>query len=214
VNLNDADGLPPNPPISVYVPMFSNSTTIERCLRSVLDQDGVEFEIVVVDDDSSDESAAIAGTMLRPGDRLIRNASRFGLNQNHNKCLEHARGRFIQFVHGDDWLLPGALQTLARCFDDPTVGMAFAPRRVMNDDLTWRRRYGRVHTHFQKLRGHNHGPSLVTDRITALAVDLHKIVTVWGPADCCAGCAADEEIVAHPCGMVDRNIYHQDKCQL
>ena len=162
VNLDDADGLPPNPPISVCVPMLNNSATIERCLRSVLDQDGVEFEIVVVDDDSSDESAAIAATMLRPGDRLIRNESHAGLSGNHNKCLEHARGRYIQFVHGDDWLLPGALQILARCFDDPAVGMAFAPRRVVSDDLKWKRRYGRVHTHFRKLREHNHGPSLVT----------------------------------------------------
>jgi glycosyltransferase involved in cell wall biosynthesis len=162
VNLNDADGLPLNPPISVCIPMYNNSTTIERCLRSILDQGGVEFEILVVDDDSSDESAAIAATMLRSGDRLIHNASRVGLNQNHNKCLEHARGRFIQFVHGDDWLLPGALQTLAGCFDDPAVGMAFAPRHVMSDDLKWKRRYGRVHTHFRKLRGRNHGPSLVT----------------------------------------------------
>jgi cellulose synthase/poly-beta-1,6-N-acetylglucosamine synthase-like glycosyltransferase len=113
------------PPVSVCIPMYNNSATIERCLRSILDQGGVEFEIVVVDDDSSDESAAVAATMLRPGDRLIRNASRVGLSQNHNKCLEHARGRCIQFVHGDDWLLPGALQSLARCFDDPTCRNGF-----------------------------------------------------------------------------------------
>jgi hypothetical protein len=57
---NEANELPMNPPITVCVPMYNNSATIERCLRSVLDQEGVEFEIVVVDDDSSDESAAIA----------------------------------------------------------------------------------------------------------------------------------------------------------
>jgi cellulose synthase/poly-beta-1,6-N-acetylglucosamine synthase-like glycosyltransferase len=162
VNPNDHDDFPANPSISVCVPMYNNSATIARCLRSVLDQDGVEFEIVVVDDDSSDDSAAIAATMLRAGDRLIRNGSRLGLNQNHNKCLKLARGSYIQFVHGDDWLLPGALQTLARCFDDPTVGLAFAPRRVLSDDLQWQRRYGRVHTRFWKLREYNHGPSLVT----------------------------------------------------
>ena len=52
--------------------------------------------------------------MLRPGDRLIRNESRLGLNQNPNICIELARGTCIQFVHGDDWLLPGALQKLGR----------------------------------------------------------------------------------------------------
>lgn len=51
--------------------MYNNGATIERCLRSILEQEGVEFEIVVVDDDSSDDCAAIAATMLRPGDRLL-----------------------------------------------------------------------------------------------------------------------------------------------
>lgn len=86
--------------------MYNNGATIERCLRSILEQEGVEFEIVVVDDDSSDDCAAIAATMLRPGDRLLRNEPRLGLNRHHNKCLEVARGGLIQFVHGDDRLLP------------------------------------------------------------------------------------------------------------
>ena len=158
---NDANESPMSPAVSVCVPTYNNGETIERCLRSILDQEGVEFEIVVVDDDSSDETAEIAARMLRPGDRLIRNESRVGLNQNHNKCLEQARGRCIQFVHGDDWLLPRALRTMSECFDDPTVGMAFAPRRVDTDDLKWKDRYGNLQTRFRGLRARNHGPSLV-----------------------------------------------------
>lgn len=120
---------PAKPLISVCVPMYNNGATIERCLRSVLDQDGVNFEIVIIDDRSTDDGATIAKSLLRPGDRLIRNESRLGLNANHNKCLELAHGDYIQFLHGDDWLLRGALETLARCFDDPNVGLAFAPRQ-------------------------------------------------------------------------------------
>jgi glycosyltransferase involved in cell wall biosynthesis len=162
VKHNDFNDVSATPLISVCIPMYNNGATIERCLRSIVDQDGVEFEIVVVDDDSSDGSAAIAATMLRPQDRLTRNGSRLGLNQNHNKCLELARGSYIQFVHGDDWLLPGALKTLARCFDDPTVGLAFAPRRVMSDDLEWVQRYGNQHTNFRNLQEFNSGLALVT----------------------------------------------------
>ncbi|PJE19006.1 MAG: hypothetical protein CK429_01445 [Mycobacterium sp.] len=141
--------------------MYNNSATIARCLRSILDQKGVNFEVVVVDDDSTDDGATIAGAMLRPQDRLVRNAPRLGLNQNHNKCLDVARGELIQFVHGDDWLLPGALQTLADCFDEPSVGMAFAPRRVVTDDEDFRRQYGVLHTHFRSLQTRNRGASLV-----------------------------------------------------
>jgi glycosyltransferase involved in cell wall biosynthesis len=161
VNPDQPDDSPAIPLVSVCVPMYNNGTTVERCLRSILGQDGVDFEIVVVDDDSSDDSAAIAAAMLRPGDRLVKYQPRLGLNGNHNKCLELARGTCVQFVHGDDWLLPGALQTLTRYFEDPTVGLAFAPRRVVSDDERWRRRYGKVHTHFRNLRERNDGASLV-----------------------------------------------------
>ena len=89
MNSNDAEGLPTSPLISVCVPMYNNGATIARCLRSVLDQDG-EFEILVVDDNSSDDSVDIAATMLRAGDRLIRNESNLGGHQNHNKCLKLA----------------------------------------------------------------------------------------------------------------------------
>jgi glycosyltransferase involved in cell wall biosynthesis len=161
----DVNDLPMSPVVSVCVPLYNSSSTIARCLRSILDQDGVAFEILVVDDDSDDDGAAIAATMLRPGDRLVRNASRLGLNENHNKCLALARGSCIQFVHGDDWLLPGALQRLSRYFDDPMVGLAFAPRRVVGDDLEWQRQYGTLYKNFWKLREHNHGSWLVTQML-------------------------------------------------
>ncbi|WP_202321039.1 glycosyltransferase family 2 protein [Mycobacterium intracellulare] len=160
------------PLISVCVPMYNNAATIQRCLRSVLDQDGVEFEIVIVDDQSTDDGAAIAATLLRAGDRLVRNDFRLGLNGNHNRCLELARGDYIQFLHGDDWLLPGALKTLAERFDDPDVGLAFAPRRVQTDDLPWserRRAPSKLHVYFVRLRERNRGSSLVL-----------QIVALWG----------------------------------
>ncbi len=171
MNRNDIDEAAAGPRVSVCIPMYNNSATIERGLRSILDQDGVDFEIVVVDDDSTDDCAALAAALLRPGDRLIRNQPRLGLNANHNKCLEVARGDLIQFVHGDDWLLPGALTTLAACFDDPTVGMAFAPRRVDTDDRQWAQRYGKIHTHFRRLDEHNQGSSLVAQMVARGAKD-------------------------------------------
>ncbi|OBF52869.1 hypothetical protein A5787_07025 [Mycobacterium sp. 852002-50816_SCH5313054-b] len=161
MNPDQADGPPATPLVSVCVPLYNNAGTIERCLRSILEQDGVNFEIVVVDDDSTDGGAAIASSMLRPGDRLVKNQPRLGLNGNHNKCLELARGTCVQFVHGDDWLLPGALATLTPYFEDPAVGLAFAPRQVVGDDERWQRRYGKMHARFRNLRERNDGPSLV-----------------------------------------------------
>lgn len=162
----DNDALSARPLISVCVPMYNNGATIARCLRSILDQDG-DFEILVVDDCSSDDSVAIAATMLRPRDRLVSNDSNLGQFENHQRCLEIARGHYIQFVHCDDYLLPGALQQLARFLDDPTVGIAFAPRRVVTDDLKWLRAGETLHTHFRKLEEYNDGVSLVRQMASA-----------------------------------------------
>lgn len=161
-----------SPLVSVCVPTYNNATTIERCLNSILSQNGV-FEILVVDDDSSDDTVAMAATMLRDGDRIVRNTSRLGAHQNHTKCIELARGSYIQFVHGDDCLLPGALQTLVQYFDDPAVGLAFAPRRVVTEDLLWLRYCGTLHTRFSRLEEYNHGPSLV------LQMALHGFARNW-----------------------------------
>lgn len=148
------------PLVSVCIPTFNNAATITRCLDSVLAQEGVNFEILVVDDESSDGCADIVAGALRPGDRLFRNEARLGLVGNHNRCIELARGTYIQFVHADDWLLPDAVQTLTRKLAGSDAGMAFAPRRVVTEDVRFAQRYGLLHTHFTRLADCNDGRRL------------------------------------------------------
>jgi hypothetical protein len=149
------------PTVSVCVPVYNNASTLSRCLDSVLAQEGVDFEVLVVDDDSSDDSAAIATAALKPVHRLVRNSPRLGLAGNHNRCLDLARGKYIQFVHADDWLLPGALQTLAHELDESNAGMAWAPRRVVTDDAKWLRKYGQHYKRFWRLRERDTGRRVV-----------------------------------------------------
>ncbi|MBJ7338776.1 glycosyltransferase family 2 protein [Mycolicibacterium sp.] len=149
------------PVVSVCIPMYNNASTVTRCLDTVLAQEGVDFEVLVVDDDSTDDSATIVAAALRPSDRLIRNRTRLGLVGNHNKCLQLALGTYIQFVHADDWLLPGALRTLATEMDESHAAMAFAPRQIVTDDTDFLRRYGQLHTHFRNLHSRNDGLALV-----------------------------------------------------
>ena len=114
------------PRISVCVPLYKHADTVERCLRSILEQDHDDFEIVVVDDASGDGGVDIARRLLRPDDRVVVNPHRLGAAENHNRCIELARGDLVQFVHGDDELLPGALTALSAPFDDPEVALTFS----------------------------------------------------------------------------------------
>ena len=147
--------------VSVCVPMYNNADTIARCIESILVQRHRDFELLIVDDGSTDGSVAIASALLRESDRLIVNASRLGLSSNHNKCIALARGDIVQFVHGDDRLHPDALATLLPLFSNPHVGLAFAPRHVDTDDASWLQRYGTLHTNFGTLTKLNSGERLV-----------------------------------------------------
>ncbi|HKR51943.1 MAG TPA: glycosyltransferase family 2 protein [Pseudonocardiaceae bacterium] len=147
------------------VPTYNSATTVARCLGSALAQDGVDFEILVVDDSSADGCADIVNGLLRPRDRLVINDSRLGLAGNHNRCLALARGTYIQFVHADDWLLPGALKSLVAELDGARAGMAFAPRKVVTEDVDFVRRYGTLHANLKGLTTRNDGRALVLQMV-------------------------------------------------
>lgn len=149
------------PTVSVCIPTYNSAATVKRCLDSVLAQQGVDFEIVVIDDDSADGTADLVEAMLRPGDRVIRNVDRLGLVGNHNRCIAEARGTYVQFVHADDWLLPGALAALVAELEQSQGGMAWAPRTIVTDDDEWLKEYGQVHGGFRTLERCNDGRRLV-----------------------------------------------------
>jgi cellulose synthase/poly-beta-1,6-N-acetylglucosamine synthase-like glycosyltransferase len=156
-----------SPKVSVCVPVHNGADTIERSIDSVLAQTYTEFECVVVDNDSSDATVErILGYRDRRI-RLVRNETNLGGVRNHNKCVSVARGELIQFAHADDWLLPHCLETLVPLFDANNVGLAFAPRRVVSADESWKARYGRLEGPLRPLRPVNKGSDLVRRYLAA-----------------------------------------------
>jgi GT2 family glycosyltransferase len=98
------------PQISVVLPYRDAAQTLDAALRSVLDQQGADFELIAVDDGSRDESAAIAAKFARGDDRVrLLHTPGAGIAA----ALEHARAAarapFIARMDGDDIALPGRL---------------------------------------------------------------------------------------------------------
>lgn len=98
------------PMISVVVPCHNSRSTVGQTLESVRGQAGVDFEVVVVDDGSSDGSEEVIGQYVDADSRfrMIRQANR-GLASARNRGLESAVGDFVLFLDSDDWLLPTML---------------------------------------------------------------------------------------------------------
>lgn len=96
--------------ISVIIPLYNKEPIIERSLHSVLSQDYDDFEVVVVNDGSSDHSTDIVRSINDPRIRLIEQENG-GPSKARNTGTKNAKGEWIVFLDADDELLPGALKT-------------------------------------------------------------------------------------------------------
>lgn len=95
------------PEVSVLVPCYNAERWIGPCLDSALAQDHPRFEVVVVDDGSTDNSLALLRSY---GSRIrLESLDHRGGNAARNRLLELARGAWLQYLDADDYLLPGKL---------------------------------------------------------------------------------------------------------
>jgi glycosyltransferase involved in cell wall biosynthesis len=138
------------PLVSICIPTFNNEATIERCVRSALEQRLTEFECLVVDDCSSDGTLARLRAVSDSRIRIVRNPKNVGLAANHTACVREARGGLIKFLHADDTLTADCLTALSEPFSNPGVGLVFSPRRLViepADDpglAEWATQYSRL----------------------------------------------------------------------
>ncbi|WP_309741745.1 glycosyltransferase family 2 protein [Chamaesiphon sp. OTE_20_metabat_361] len=102
------------PFISVCIPTYNGQKYLKDTLDSVLLQTYKDFEILIVDDRSSDNTIDIAEEYAARDTRIevIRNPQNLGLVGNWNRCIELANGEWIKFVFQDDMIAPNCLEKL------------------------------------------------------------------------------------------------------
>ncbi|WP_321796975.1 glycosyltransferase [Caballeronia sp. J97] len=100
------------PDASVIVPVYNCEAWLEVLLCSVLDQDGVDLEVIAICDGATDSSLAVLESLAARDARIrvVAQANR-GVSAARNAGLTLARGEWIAFADGDDWMKPGALRT-------------------------------------------------------------------------------------------------------
>lgn len=116
--------------ITVYIPSRAYGKYLRQSIESVLNQSYTSWELIIIDDGSTDETSIISDwycLQYKDRIRLIKNASPKGLQYNINKVLSIARGNYILRLDGDDWLHRHALLTLHREITSrPGIVLAFS----------------------------------------------------------------------------------------
>lgn len=113
----------PAPAVSVIVPVFNVEAHVAACIASLKAQGDGDFEALIIDDGSTDESPARARAAI-VGDRrfhLIRQENR-GLGAARNAGLARARGEMVAFLDGDDRFAPGFIERMRAALDQTGAG--------------------------------------------------------------------------------------------
>lgn len=137
--IRPAQALGSSPRVSVVIPCYNYGHYLRECVRSVTQaQPGIELEVIIVDDASTDDSAAIAAALQAedPRIKLIRHAHNRGHIETFNEGLWAATGEFILLLSADDLATPGALTRAAALLEaEPSVGMVYGTAVHFVDEL-------------------------------------------------------------------------------
>jgi glycosyltransferase involved in cell wall biosynthesis len=119
------------PLFSVVVPTYNYGRFLSQCIDSVLAQDCGDWELIITDDQSADDTSAVIARYSDPRIHYIRNERRLGMYPNFRRAIEMSRGTLIKPLPADDYLLPGSLSSFAQLFAErPAVVFASAGAEI------------------------------------------------------------------------------------
>lgn len=100
------------PMVSMIIPIYNAQDYLDQCLSSIQAQTYPDFEVLMVDDGSQDRSSSICQrfTQLDPRFILLQKENS-GVSDTRNLALEHAAGKYLQFLDSDDWLPPNSTES-------------------------------------------------------------------------------------------------------
>lgn len=114
-----------HPKISVIVPVYKVEKYLHRCVDSILAQSYTDFELLLIDDGSPDNSGAICDEYAAKDSRVRGfHKENGGVSSARNLGLDNARGEWVSFVDSDDWLESRCLETLTQHLDADLIRCA------------------------------------------------------------------------------------------
>lgn len=107
------------PLVSIVIPAYNGEKYVESAIDSCLNQSFEDIEVVVVDDQSSDQTLSLVSGYDDPRVVCVANPTRLGAVQNWNRCLSLARGEYVKLLCDDDLIYPSCLERQLAILRDP-----------------------------------------------------------------------------------------------
>jgi glycosyltransferase involved in cell wall biosynthesis len=120
------------PIFSIVMPSYNAHATVEESVASVVAQNLQEWELLICDDSSADDTLATIQTLQDSRIRILRNNCNMGTAYARNRCLSHAKGRYIAFLDADDVWDPGVLQAHLVAHKRYHPGLTYSDYYVMD----------------------------------------------------------------------------------
>jgi glycosyltransferase involved in cell wall biosynthesis len=161
------------PLISICIPTYNGEPYLKECLDSVLSQSYDNFEIIIVDDKSTDGTVGIINSYLTDSRvRLFSNDINLGLVGNWNRCVELANGEYIKFAFQDDLILPDCIQKMMDAANgDSLIACKRTFLLASNTDEQTKKYYHKEVVTFEKLGITDARSFISPERISQMAAE-------------------------------------------
>lgn len=107
------------PMVSIIVPIYNAEEYLHRCVDSILNQEYTDFELLLVDDGSTDGSGAICDAYATEDARVrVIHKANSGVSDSRNLAIDQAQGKYLQFLDSDDWITPDATRLFVRAAEE------------------------------------------------------------------------------------------------
>ncbi|MBR0471297.1 MAG: glycosyltransferase family 2 protein [Methanosphaera sp.] len=166
--------------ISIIIPVFNSEKYLDECLKSVIHQTFTRYEIICVNDGSTDSSLIILEKYLQKYDNLkVHNKENEGPGSARNYGLKHAKGKYVLFLDSDDWLEENTLETLYEtAMENDSELVMFNALEHYKNNKTKNRTYHVIKedNNFRKFSfDYNNNINLVMNGYHIVCTKLHKL---------------------------------------
>lgn len=184
-----------NPLVTIYMPTHNRSGLLSRAIESVQAQTYSNFELIIVDDCSTDDTEAVVQAYKDTDSRIkyIKNSDNFGACVSRNKAIRAAQGEFVTGLDDDDYFLPDRLAVFLEhwhLFPDDKA-FIFANKIILTSDLEvisrapWYIRRRKSITQGDLLIGCAVGIAFFTTKESLSAIaGFDELIPMWQDLDC------------------------------